>query len=82
MLDYSIRGPLAYSISPGFYGWIGRGGSSTKDSFGVHCLQKPYFGLSSCILFVHFDMVVHKQQLCIDLCLTVNLLFSQRHSWM
>jgi hypothetical protein len=25
MLDYSIRGPLASSISPGFYGWTGRG---------------------------------------------------------
>jgi hypothetical protein len=27
MLDYSIRGPLAPSISPGFYGWTGRGGA-------------------------------------------------------
>jgi hypothetical protein len=27
-LDRSIRGPLAPSISPGFYGWTGRGGSS------------------------------------------------------
>jgi hypothetical protein len=27
MLDYSIRGPLAPSMSPGFYGWIGRGGA-------------------------------------------------------
>jgi hypothetical protein len=27
MLDYSIRGPLAPSISPGFYSCTGRGGS-------------------------------------------------------
>jgi hypothetical protein len=26
VLDYSIRGSLAPSISPGFYGWTGRGG--------------------------------------------------------
>jgi hypothetical protein len=26
MLDYSIRAPLASSISPDFYVWIGRGG--------------------------------------------------------
>jgi hypothetical protein len=30
MLDYSIRGPLAPSISPRFYGWSGRGGSSSN----------------------------------------------------
>jgi hypothetical protein len=29
VLDYSIRGPLAPSISPWFYGWIGRGGPSS-----------------------------------------------------
>jgi hypothetical protein len=27
MLDYSIRDPLTPSISPEFYGWIGRGGA-------------------------------------------------------
>jgi hypothetical protein len=33
MSDYSIRGPLAPSISPGFYGWNGRGeSSSTNDN--------------------------------------------------
>jgi hypothetical protein len=30
MLDYNIRGQLIPSISTGFYGWIGRGGSSNK----------------------------------------------------
>jgi hypothetical protein len=30
MLDYSIRGSLASSISPEFYGWTGRGGSSSN----------------------------------------------------
>jgi hypothetical protein len=34
MLDYSIRGPLAPSISPGFYGWTGRGGSFSRDGDG------------------------------------------------
>jgi hypothetical protein len=29
MLDYSIKGLLTPSISPGFYGWTGRGGSSS-----------------------------------------------------
>jgi hypothetical protein len=29
MLDYSIRGSLVPSISPRFYGWTGRGGSSS-----------------------------------------------------
>jgi hypothetical protein len=32
MLYYSIRGPLVPSISPGFYGWTGRGGSSRMVS--------------------------------------------------
>jgi hypothetical protein len=32
MLDYSIRGPLAASISPGFYGWTDRGGSSSTTT--------------------------------------------------
>jgi hypothetical protein len=32
LLDYSIRGPLTPSISPGFYGWTGRGGSSSMVS--------------------------------------------------
>jgi hypothetical protein len=27
MLYYSIRAPLAPSISPGLYGWVGRGGT-------------------------------------------------------
>jgi hypothetical protein len=31
MLDYSIRGPLASSISPEFYSWTDRGGSSSRD---------------------------------------------------
>jgi hypothetical protein len=31
MLDYSIRDPLTPSISPRFYGWIGRGGSSSTS---------------------------------------------------
>jgi hypothetical protein len=31
MLDYSIRGSLVHFISPGFYGWTGRGGSSSTD---------------------------------------------------
>jgi hypothetical protein len=30
-LDYSIRGPLASSISPGFYGWTGRGEPSSTN---------------------------------------------------
>jgi hypothetical protein len=30
ILDYSIRDPLAPSISPEFYGWIGRGGGSSS----------------------------------------------------
>jgi hypothetical protein len=30
MLDYSIRSPLAPTISPGFYGWTSRGGSSSS----------------------------------------------------
>jgi hypothetical protein len=29
LLDYSIRGPLTPSISPEFYGWTDRGGSSS-----------------------------------------------------
>jgi hypothetical protein len=29
VLDYSIRGSLTPSMSPGFYGWAGRGGSSS-----------------------------------------------------
>jgi hypothetical protein len=29
MLHYSIRGPLTPFISPVFYGWTGRGGSSS-----------------------------------------------------
>jgi hypothetical protein len=29
MLDYSIRGPITPSISPEFYGWTDRGGSSS-----------------------------------------------------
>jgi hypothetical protein len=28
VLDYSIRSPLAPSISPGFYDWTDKGGSS------------------------------------------------------
>jgi hypothetical protein len=29
LLDYSIRAPLAPSVSPRFYGWSGRGGFSS-----------------------------------------------------
>jgi hypothetical protein len=32
MLNYSIRGPLAPSISHKFYDWIGRGGSSSTNN--------------------------------------------------
>jgi hypothetical protein len=32
MLNYSIRGPLAHSISPRFYGWTDRGGCSSTHS--------------------------------------------------
>jgi hypothetical protein len=32
MLNYSIRDPLAHSISPRFYGWTGRGGCSSTHS--------------------------------------------------
>jgi hypothetical protein len=32
MLDYIIRVPLAPSISTGFYGWIGQGGSFSRGN--------------------------------------------------
>jgi hypothetical protein len=41
MLDYSIRGPLASSISPGFYGWTGSGGSSSMVSKPRSWVQFP-----------------------------------------
>jgi hypothetical protein len=33
MLNYSIRGSLAPSISPKFYGWIDKGGSSSMKHY-------------------------------------------------
>jgi hypothetical protein len=41
MLDYSIRGTLAPSILPGFYGWIGREGSSSMVSEPRSWVQFP-----------------------------------------
>jgi hypothetical protein len=35
ILNYSIRDPLAPSISSGFYGWTGRGGSSSTWKYIV-----------------------------------------------
>jgi hypothetical protein len=39
MLDYSIRGPLAPSISSEFYGWTGRGGTSSTPKQYQHTIK-------------------------------------------
>jgi hypothetical protein len=41
MLDYSIRVPLASSISPVFYGWTDRGGSSSMVPESRSWVQFP-----------------------------------------
>jgi hypothetical protein len=41
VLDYSIRDPLVPSISPGFYGWNVRGGSSSMISEPRSWVQFP-----------------------------------------
>jgi hypothetical protein len=71
MLDYSIRGPLAPSISPGFYGWTGRGEESSSTYIAaitqtvtkeLKCLFS--FSLSWLSFFYYLTDTVHNIFLC------------------
>jgi hypothetical protein len=66
LLDYSIRDSLTHFISTGFYGWTGRGGSSSMVSELRSWVQFPlvmHFFLLSVIISTSPSQFNHKTQL-------------------